>query len=171
VRQNLNRERASSTWYVYNPPFFLLSFLPFTFLHVPAAYTAGLYINGAALVVLAGMIGHILGWRLVPTALLFAALLGSRPLYMVFHNGQPTIFMAIFLTGSFLALEHKRTWLSAALVTLTGLKPQWLLVPSLALIRRQPAMLRPLIVSGLAILAAPFILVSWSGVLDISTSW
>ncbi len=155
-----------STWYrYYNPPAYSLLLAPLTLLDVRQAYLVTVAANVGALGVLIWLMGSVLRWRQPLTALALAGLLASEPLRYAFWHGQPNLLLAIILTGAFMLAERRRDGPSGALLALAAIKPQWLLLPAMSLIRLRPRAALTF-AAVIAVVLLPFALLGVHGTLD-----
>ena len=162
---NANDELKGVLQY-YNPPFFLLLMSPLTLLDAHIAYLVSISLNLVALAGLAVVTGACLRWRQPQTLIFISALLAFPPVYISLYNSQPTILIALALLASFLAMESGRGLLAAILIGLTGAKPQWMVLPGVALIADRLRNLFPLAIVGGLLLLSPFVFLGLNALLD-----
>ena len=157
----------SSAWFIYyNPPVFAVLMAPLTLLDIHAAYLASIAVNLVALAGLGFALGTILRWRQPALAFMGVALLGFLPTYSAIFHAQPTILIAVLLCAAFLAADKDRHLLSAVLLACTGLKPQWIGLPGLALAKQAPRVLPMLALVAGVIVFAPFAVLGTGAILD-----
>ena len=149
----------------YNPPFFIIALSPLTYLSVQDAYLVATAVNVALLVVLAVVLGFVLRWRQPESALLALSLAALSPVTFALHHGQPTILLAILFATGYLALRNRRFWLAGILLSLTSIKPHWVL-PDLALLKSNPRLFLPLLTGGVVFALIPLLLLGPNTVVD-----
>lgn len=150
----------------YNPPGFLIAISPLTLLDLHTAYLVAFGLNLVVVAAFLAAIAYLCRHTPALALVLGVALVGFTPLYFALSNGQPTIAITLFLALALLAAEAGRRNLAAVLFALVGAKPQFLILPGLALVRRWPVMAVPLAIAGLLIVLLPFAWIGAGGVLD-----
>jgi Glycosyltransferase family 87 len=148
----------------YNPPAYLLAWAPATFLNVRDAYVFAVGLNVVLLAVLAVTLGFVVRWRMPVTLLLLLGLFAFSPVYYTLHHGQPTILIAILMAAGYMALRNRRELLAGLLLSLTGVKPHWLMA-SVPLMKRR-GLLLPFFAGCIVFLALPFVLLGPGAVID-----
>jgi len=165
IPEPLDTQSEDHIWLrYYNPPGYLLAWMPVTFLNVRDAYLVAVWINVALLFGLALLLGFVVRWRMPHALLLLLGLFAFSPVYFSLHHAQPTILIASLMAGGYLALRNGRMLWSGVLLALTGVKPHWLL-PSLSLIRER-GLIAPFLGGCVVFLALPFVLLGPGAVID-----
>jgi hypothetical protein len=166
IPEPLDTQSEDHIWLrYYNPPGYLLAWMPVTFLNVRDAYLVAVWINVALLFGLALLLGFVVRWRMPHALLLLLGLFAFSPVYFSLHHAQPTILIASLMAGGYLALRNGRMLWSGVLLALTGVKPHWLL-PSLSLIRER-GLIAPFLGGCVVFLALPFILLGPGAVIEL----
>jgi len=159
--------RVNSIWLrYYNPPVFLFLLSPLTLLDLHVAYLAAIAINVAATGALVFLLGGLFRWRHPHTMLVGAAVLGFVPTYWALYHFQPTVLIAVALTGAFMALEKGRGGLASAALMFALAKPQWLAASSAVAVRLRPRMALPLGGATIAVGFLPFLLIGPGSIAD-----
>ena len=155
-----------SPWYrYYNPPAYSVFLAPLTLLDLRTAYLVTVAVNVAGLLALLYLIGVILNWRQPLTVFAAGAITVSTPLHYAFWHSQPTILLALAIGWAFVLAERGRTLLAGLLLGLTFIKPQWLTLSSVSLIRTYPRAVLATLFSA-AGMVLPFAVIGARGVLD-----
>jgi hypothetical protein len=149
----------------YNPPIYLAAVSPLTSMSVSSAYLATVAVNVGLALCLAVIAGYILRWQ-QPWALFFGlAILGLPQTRVAIFHAQPTILIACLTGLGYLALRNGKTRLSGLLLSLTGVKPHWL-IPVLTLLRAEKRLILPFFGGCLVFLALPFLVLGPSAIWD-----
>ena len=148
----------------YNPPSYLFAWTPVTFLDVRDAYLVAVWSNVVLLGGLAVVLGYVMRWRMPHTLLLLLGLFAFAPVYFTIHHGQPTILIAGLMAAGYLALRNGRAVWAGLLLSLTGIKPHWLL-PALSLMR-QRGLIVPFLAGCFVFLALPFVILGPGALID-----
>jgi hypothetical protein len=149
----------------YNPPAYSLLLAPLTLLELRAAFALTLLLNAAGLALLLLVLNRILSRRRLILALLALATITSVPVNYAFWHAQPTLFLATLAGLTYIALDSGGGVRSGLYWGLLAFKPHWLLAPATAAISRRARVLRPLLLTLVA-LATPFLLVGVDGCID-----
>lgn len=163
----LGLSQDDASWNVfYNPPAYAIMLGPLTLFSRPEAYIVTVGLNLLAICGLLFLVQKLLRWRKWHALLLAGSLFAFVPVHISVFHSQPTILVALLLVATFLAIERKRGLLSCVLLSLVTIKPQWVVLPGLSLLRSRAKLAAPLFATGGSIAFLPFILLGSGALVD-----
>jgi hypothetical protein len=158
---------AADPWMrFYNPPAFLLTLAPLTLIDIRTAYLVAVAANIFLAGYLALVAGRVAGGTPAVAVLVALATITAKPVYDSIEQGQPSILIALLALLAFEAIERGRHGLSSLFMVTMGMKPQFLVLTSLALLKAHSRMLPYMAGFGFLILLVPFGLIGPGGFLD-----
>lgn len=143
----------------FNPPFFLLPYLPLTFIDIVTAYRIALGVQ-ALITVAALLLLDYLFPR--PTHKLHRILLAATfaSIYFAAINTQSSIFTLFIASATYLALRQRRFFLAGLISSILLYKPQLgLIIYLFLLFQRQKHLIFGMIIGGIFFLGLSYLLV------------
>jgi hypothetical protein len=150
----------------YNPPFFLFLISPLTLLDLHIAYLVSIAINVVLLGILVYLLGGMLKWKQPHTTLIAASVPAFVPVYSAIVHSQPNVLIAVLLACGYIASQSGKTLLASTLLVFAAAKPQWVILPGSALLRRHWRAILPLTLTSVALVLLPFALMGGGALVD-----